>query len=63
MEPNFAHAWLHGDFVFDLILSMKMFLWNGLIQKKSKQGGWGYGIYSRIKEATCGISRGLSFWP
>ena len=33
MEPNFAHA----HFAFHLILSMKMFLCNGLIQKNPNQ--------------------------
>ena len=30
----------------------------GLFQKKSKQGGWGYGISRGIKEIACGSSRG-----
>ena len=39
MEPNnFPHVWLYAHFAFYLIFS-KMFLWIGLIQKKSKQGG------------------------
>ena len=30
----------------------------GLFQKKSKQGGWGYGISRGIKEIACGFSSG-----
>ena len=32
-------------------------IYYGLFQKKSKQGGWGYGISRGIKEITCGIPR------
>ena len=49
MEPNFAHAWLHVHFAFYPIFC-KMFLWNGLIQKKSKQGGlriWNFQGYQK----------------
>ena len=32
--------------------------WNGFFRKKSKQGGWGYGISRGKKEIACGISKG-----
>ena len=43
----FVHVWIL--FPFSHI---------GLFQKKTKQGGWGYGISRGVKEIACGISRG-----